>query len=680
MDSEIQRIVSIPVEPPLEAGDYDLVSEHYVRPEYHGKFKLLPKQVEALLAYNDVGGVFGPIAVGAGKTLISLLIADDCYRNIVVERYEGRGDRIPRVLLLVPPQVLAQLRGTDIPMCRKYTRFSCPVHLVSGISRTKRMTLAKSQMRGLYVMTYSILQGQDASDMLELIQPSLIICDEAHCVSGARNSARAKRFKRYVDRHEPQVVALSGTMTSKSPKDYHYIARACLKANNFLPNPVAMADAWATVIDSNASSLSEFRSTARPSTGPLLPLLAWAKEQFPKEDLPVDLIGFRKAAALRMRTTPGVTKSKDDELGCSLYIENLPVAKDAWAACDGYAKQQELIKKLNDEWLTPDDDEIEEAMHVWKWRYEIEGAGFYNQLYWPNPDVLAKRKRVSEEEAKSILSRCREYHELRQEYNKHLREFLRYSARPHMDTPALVGGEMFRNGGQNVPEPLFRSWSKMKQADFEQRIDRDSRAVRVCDYKIRHLVSTLPEVRKSAEGGGLVVWYYHTEIGLWACEALKEAGIEAVHCPAGPEWNEYLRDSGAHRGKVLVCSVNAHGTGKNLQHGFNTCYYLQWPRPSVTAEQSIGRFHRTGQKADEVVVYTCNSGEFDEVTFGATLNDAAYTQQVMRDRQKLLYATYDPTPKTVPYTVLYEWGTNPKTLTEDGRELLMKMSEGGLTR
>jgi hypothetical protein len=519
-------------------------------------------------------------------------------------------------------------------------------------------------------MTYSILSAQGAEEMLEAIAPSCIICDEAHNVAGSRGSARAKRFRRYVDTAAPQIIALSGTITRKSPNDYHYLAKTSLGKNNFLPNAVSLAEAWATLIDSMASSLGEFRSVGVPQAGPIMPLVHWAQDKFPEENVTEDLIGFRKAYALRLRSTPGVVASGNDELGVSLLVENVPVEKTKAESREGYATMQELIKKLKEEWLTPNDDEIEHAMHLWKWRYEIEGAGFYNELYWPEVEVFAKRKKITEAEAEDIIEMSKEYHVLQQDYARGLRGWLKEHSSPNMDTPRNVGLSMHNHGARDVTALLYNTWKAMKTADFEGRIDRDARAVRVCDFKVNHCLEYVQAFRaaKATKGEGLIIWHWHQEMGRWMVEVLKAAGIDALACPAGPQFNDIIRDQ-ANAGRVIVASMRAHGTGKNLQH-FGHAYFLQWPRDAVLAEQVIGRQHRNGQERDECVVTTCHYSEFDRVTFAATLNDAAYISQTLGSRQRLIYATHNPVPRAVSFTVLHEWGTQAKQIGPEARSLL----------
>ena len=58
--------------------------------------------------------------------------------------------------------------------------------------------------------------------------------------------------------------------------------------------------------------------------------------------------------------------------------------------------------------------------------------------------------------------------------------------------------------------------------------------------------------------------------------------------------------------------------GRNLQ-AFQHQIFAQWPRSALLAEQTLGRTHRNGQKADELAVHTLMSIEFDHVCRAACL-------------------------------------------------------------
>ena len=641
---EIDRIVGMPIVRPMNAEELELYNEEHVSPDFIDRdWRLFPVQAEAVAAYEVTGGLFAPVVVGWGKTLITLMVA---------ERGWQKGLR--KMILLVPPEVLSQLVGADIPWARKRTQISYPIHVLGGKTPKQRKELVDSGKKGLYVIPYSLLSTKDTIYNLEQIEAELIIADEAHLLAN-KSSARTRRLMRYVDKHRPEGVALSGTITGKSIRDYYHIIRWCLGDKSPLPNSSHLATDWSAVLDSEAIR----KVFLLPSEiKPIMPVIEWARENYPKEEFPADVEGARRAYQKRFASSPGVVLSEDIDIGTSLILANRPIHH--YEECEGWERLKELDVAVRDEWITPNGDEIDHAMHTWKWRYELCGAGFYNELTWPEPDALAHSRGISKTEAEDIVKRAKEHHRVGQRYAKALRQWFGRPHSPGLDTPFLVGQDMMRNGPDNVGDKLYKLWKKWKDLDFEGRPERNSTAVRVCSFKIDAMVDWADSLGK---GEGALVWVHNQDVGEWAVEALHERGIDALHCPAGEAHNKAIRDPKS-ASKIVVASMTAHGTGKNLQH-FHHQYFLQWPRPAKRAEQVLGRTHRNGQKADHLVVVTNNTLDFDRQNFAATLNDSLYIHQTTGSRQKLMYATYDPLPIVFPAAVLRQRGFENRMLTED---------------
>ena len=435
--------------------------------------------------------------------------------------------------------------------------------------------------------------------------------------------------------------------------DYFELARAALGQNNFLPNSPTLTEEWSKLIDSTATSVSDFRNDKIPKAGPLKYVVNWAQDNFPEEQFDQSVVGFRNAFQKRLITCPGVVCSSGHDLPCSLYINNDPVKNPE--SYEGWDKVQELVQQLEKEWLTPNGDEIEEAMHISRWRYWIEGSGFYTERYWPEISWMMERGKYTDaKHAKDVLERSQEYHANHMQYMRDLRAWITNRASPNLDTPMLIGNEMFHHGAKRVGQALYDSWKVWKDSDFEGRIDRNGRAVRVCGFKVEQAVRWAKKLPKK-EGG--LIWYDNEEMGDWVTERLKEEGLDPLLCKAGNKSNELLTKKDLCKGRVIVLTINAHGTGRNLQFDRNQ-FFLQWPRSAKMAEQAIGRQHRNGLEKhgyDEVYVTTCLTTEFDKIRFGATLNDAAYAHQSMGNKQKLIYATYNEKPEIVPFEVLMEW-------------------------
>lgn len=656
---EISRIVSIPVVDQVDTATIEAFCAEEVQARYFEEgFRLFPTQVGAVLAWDLHGGLFAPIGVGWGKTLITLMIANRAYQT-------GQSQR---TMLVVPSQVYEQLVKTDIPQARKWVGLSVPFHLLGGRSLDERRRMAGSGKRGCYILPYSLLSTRDAEALLngdmhdpppnkrgiEGIMPDLLILDEAHNVKNPK-AARTARLRRYMNARQPRLVALSGTITSKSINDYHHLISQALRHLCPLPQSESLATNWSYVLDPERPG-AEYgtRASSGSKAGPLTPLVDWARKHFPKEDIPNGIPGFRKAYKLRLTTTPGVVATGDAEIGVSLTIENDPVPRHEQHA--DWAELDRLMKQVEEQWRTPSGDEIELGFHKWRYLYELT-AGFYYRLRWPELEELT-RKGLSAPEASVYLERALEHHEARQAFASKLRQWIQYEGRPGLDTPLLVTSNMANHQARDVSGALYALWSDMKALEFDGMPERISEPVRICDYKVRHTVEWCEALLRKTRGKqGALVWVHHDEPGRWVFEALKEAGVPALFAPAESKRrgsNALVRDpANAHR--IVVASMGGHGTGKNLQH-FQHQRFHQFPRQADLLEQVLGRTHRNGQLADELEPTTCNTTDFDHQNMWACLIDALYIHQTTGARQKAIYASYSPLPRRFPEDFLRERG------------------------
>ena len=588
--------------------------------------------------HNFVGG-----NVVLHNTDLTILIADRAFK---------RGDS-KRSLLIVPPNVLGQLVQTDIPRARRVYGIRVPFVVMAGKDRRARLSAASSGKVGCYVMPYSYLSTRDAEEVLVALAADLLILDEAHRVKN-RKAARTARLMRAVVRCGPRIVALSGTITSKSIRDYHHLANHALRENSPLPHEQVLADAWAALVDANAGD-----DPGSAQTGPIVPLMDWARREFPEAEVPRGLPGFRAAYRLRLNSAPGVISSGDAELGTSLLIRNTPV--DDPAACSGYAEVQQMVRQVEELWISPSGDEIEHGMHKWRHLYELT-SGFFYRLRWPEIAELVERRRLAFDEATAYLAQAQEHHEALQEYHRQLRRWLERRGRPGLDTPFLVASDMARHGAEHVGDgDLFAAWHAAKDLEFDGMPERVSEPVRVSPWKIEHVAVQAAAERAAGladgENGGVLVWYYHNEVGRWLVEALEAAGEEPLWCPADatrPGSSARILDP-ASAARIVVASMSGHGEGKNLQ-AFRRQVLAEFPRKADLLEQVLGRTHRYGQQADELVPVTVNTSEFDHQNMSACLIDAVYIHQSTGSRQKAVYAAYDPLPRIYPSDFLRERG------------------------
>lgn len=446
---------------------------------------------------------------------------------------------------------------------------------------------------------------------------------------------------------------MSGTITDKNISDYHHLAMLALRNNCPLPRLSSMCFFWGQILGADAQNPNAYAKSL------MSPLLGWARTHFPSENFRADQIeSYRRAYRHRLCTAPAVTATGDEEIGTTLRLENIEDLPGA------SANLQELIRRVEEDMVTPQGEPIDHALHTFKWRYELS-SGFYNALVWPLIEDLAKTRKVSDIEAELLLERAKVHHGYVKAYHSVLREFFK-SSPPGLDTPREVGRSMAMHGDKFVGSDIYAAWRMMKDSDFEGRPERYSAPVRVDDFKIQRIL------KWASETGRGLIWVFHQEMGRWIVEELHKAGMPALYAPAGAD--DLIEDAGdpGRGGKgdqLVVASLGSHGTGRNLQ-AFQHQLYAQWPRSALLAEQSLGRTHRNGQKAEELVVHTLLGPTFDHICRAATLNDAIYIQQTTGSRQKVIYCDYDPMPSIYSPEFLREQGASPEMLTAEQRRAL----------
>jgi len=533
---------------------------------------LLPVQAWALYEASTVGGLLGPIGVGHGKTILDLLtpmVVDDCKTAV----------------LLLPPNLKAQMLEVDWHFYGQHWKLP---NLAGG-----RWLVPNRPT--LHVVAFSELSGSRATDLLDRLRPDVVVVDEAHSVRN-RTAARTKRFRRFVEEHHPRVFAWSGTLTSRSLKDYADLSNFALGEASPAPLHWPTVEEWAGHLDpgefrSPPGRLSQFGADAR--------------------------MGFAK----RVVETNGVVSSGDTaSCQASLVISERKV--------EAPAVVQQHLEALEATWTRPDGEELIDAMSVGRCARELS-CGFYYRWRWPRKEPV------------EVIER---WLKARKEWHKELREKLKLS-RPHMDSPLLCakaairwykgythverdaeGGEIARvavpprsTGG---PLPV---WPSVYWPEWEQVRDTakpETEAIWLDDFLVEDCLAWLQE------GPGLL-WYEFDGLAQRIMRVARDRSLDVLHAGPGADGNQrVLALSGVER---VCASIRAHGTGKNLQQ-FARNLVANPPSSGSDWEQLIGRTHRQGQTADEVSieVYRHTSAvlkavekardlsEYIEESFGAT--------------------------------------------------------------
>jgi hypothetical protein len=319
-----------------------------------------PVQAVALLVAHMTGGALLPIGTGFGKTLVVLLAAD------------ALGARRP--LLLVPPALRVSLETGRAEYDRS---FRIP--------------------RNLRVMAYSQLSVASSTDALERLAPDVIVCDEAHNLRHL-DAARTRRVERYFKRHpEARGVFASGTLTSKSVRDYAHLGKWSLREGSPAPLPehFPALQAFANVLDAKPvrkDGDSRYVAGAQPADfarfSPLFP--DWldydgsSPEPSAYEEAEVDPQAERVSPRVReararfqarLRSTPGVVATSEASVGCSLLLIERPLEVPASVA--------EQLAELDRTWCRPDGEELVLAIDVWRCGRQLS-QGFYYRWKWPD--------------------------------------------------------------------------------------------------------------------------------------------------------------------------------------------------------------------------------------------------------------------------------------------------------
>ena len=604
---ESERITNIPTRDMPSVNDINEIQKYNIsKASYDNGFRLLPSQVDALYSWNKYKRGFFSIAVGEGKTLTSILIAS----NYFEENPEAR------IIVFMPASVYRQLWVRDIPWAKRNCNVLVPFIGLGQRTQKQRMLFAKVRRPGCYLFPYSLLSTLDTIDLLNNIDADLVIADEAHYLKGSV-SAKTKRFWHWLENRDPApiLVSMSGTLSSKTPLDYYRIIKHSLREYNPLPNLRWLAEEWSAVLDSEATRPTNKQARL------VRPLTEWAGTSNAR------VKEIREAYRMRLQTCPGFMSSPEEKIGTSILIQNLEARADG----DDFNNLCLQIKKVEDDWEAPSGDFLTYGLEKHKILTEL-ATGFYYRLYWPEHPLTPA---------------ARNCWEAKQDFNKQLRGWYSTWRKPRrgLDTPMAVCLDMERNGRQNVPKEVYRLWKEWKAQERPNLPERLSEPVRICDFKIQKAVNW------TYDKPGGILWYYHTAVGDWLEEYLREAGRKCIRKKAGDTW---LHNDGSEE-FFVVASIKAHGIGKNLQHHSNQLL-VQLPRSGTEMEQLLGRVHRKGQKADSIVVNTLNTVQFDHENLSVILKQTIYAQETLGGQKKLLIADWSPLPRDYSDEILKRKG------------------------
>lgn len=288
----------------------------------------------------------------------------------------------------------------------------------------------------------------------------------------------------------------------------------------------------------------------------------------------------------KFRRTKGVVVGGEEDIGASLILENYPLAK--------VPAMEELVKRLETRWERPDGEQLTTALEVARVRRELRLGG-HHKWVWPLGMGIHKQTRWLVDRRGWLIQ---------------LRELMKaHGDQKGLDSPLL----MSRAVAQGQFPDAFPAWETWKTTELQIE-GPTSEWVQITKEPLEEIVERVEEP--------CVIWTDIVAVG----HAIARIG-KFPYFGAGDD--KILDEKG---NRTIVASIQAHGTGRNLQCFSRAIVAGGGPDGSMW-QQLLGRHHRPGQTADEVIVQVLF---WDEVQ--AARADAKYQESVTGEAQKLLYA------------------------------------------
>ena len=515
---------------------------------------LRPLQAAMLCEAADQGGLTASLQCGGGKSWLAPLFATD----YVPRGREGKWPQIlcDRPVILIPPALRPEVLGVVVPRLKRVYRLH----------------------PNLKVIAYSELQTASGSTLLDRLNPDLLICDEAHSLKRL-TSARTKRVKLFIKEHpQCKFIGMSGTITSKSLRDFWHLLMWSHPLNCPLPTQWRELEDWANAVDAEVAE--------RMPPGVLVELCE--DQETPRE-------GLRR----RLTDTRGFVATAADSLGVSLVVR---ARRDLPKPSDKLAK---ALADARDAWITPDGDELPDGASAARVAREL-ALGFYYRWVWPGG------------------VRDQDWLDARTDWARVVRDVVRRGAKG-LDTELLVRNACKRcdlsKTYQGAAASALAAWEEQsKKPDPETEpvwIDES-----VMDWCAQWATTEIG-----------IIWY---EFGAVA-DAIERRGVRTFR--GGTDEELTALAAGHEAGEFSIAlSRPSHFQGKNLQAWASMLLTTVMPN-GATIEQTIGRSHRPGQTADEVTVDFL-AHHFEAIdAMKAAVDGARYTQETLGNPQKILLAS-----------------------------------------
>jgi hypothetical protein len=336
MSEDWRRIDALPRRT-WSAEQIDGAVEHYtsIFRKSGGTMRLLPIQAMALHELRTCGGLLGPIPVGEGKTLITLLAPSIT------------GAKKPVLLL--------------------------PSGLVDKTMRDREaLSLHWKIPHCTQIIGYEALSREVSANLLAVKCPDLLMGDEAHRLKNL-DAAVTRRVERFMDaRPDTPCVFLSGTLFKDDLRDMAHLARWALKDGAPVPFEQGALIEWSEALKVQKNPLKAWHPG---------PLLRFAIDEDKGDN---EIVTARHGYRRRFRETPGVIMPvRESEVSCSLRINGIVHPVSDVTECN--------YGPLRGQWTTPDGWTFTEAVEAWRHARELSLGLHYIWDPRPPSDWLAAR-------------------------------------------------------------------------------------------------------------------------------------------------------------------------------------------------------------------------------------------------------------------------------------------------
>lgn len=664
-----------------------------------GTMQLRPLQAIALLEMAQAGGLLGPIGVGEGKTLLSLLAF-----TVLGSKY--------RILLM--PASLKEKTEDEQRQLMRHWQISMAIHMISYESLGR-----ESFATELERLTRNAKNEEIA-----------IVADEAHKLKNAKAGV-TRRVLRFLDaRPGVRFVAISGTIVRGSLSDVAPLSARALGAGSPYPRETHTIEEWGDCVDEGINPMR------RRPPGALSALA---------EGEGTGLEAVRRGLARRMRETRGVVASGDERLPNSLEISawtyevpevsrlhfkrlrNLSETPEGFAFADALEARRlaralvlglhyvrvdpemwtclapitRLVRRITQSTARRISSDLEPMIELAQKVATVKDR----ETLCSKVDTVLRRANtiecMSSKEAyalfaeklasgkedlgafASIIAMGPERFEAY--YASHVTEQLEYSAIPWTESKELLRICLALSKPNDNWLQIRRDWASWcrKVIEASEYIDTELQVKRAVDAGLINDMGRLARWREQEKVfSPLPIPAWHTDEQLEMCAKWleKEKGIvwtehryfamrlsEMTGAPyfgqdAKTKAGLHIKD--AKKGPIIA-SIRSCGTGQNLQD--------RWHKNLLTApmsggdimEQLLGRTHRHGQPADTVtmeVLWGC--AEHAQAAWRAR-RSAGMIRDVMGTSQRLCYADIDyPDEDELP-SAGPQWDRQAKSEYED---------------